>query len=107
MAPRGAPPKTESASYRSGGSKIETISYRLRRVSSRLWGGMATAGPLKVKVILLGVEKVGKTSIIQRFVDNKFNDKHLSTLQVSRSSGSQRVCGTLRVRWTRHPGATF
>ena len=52
---------------------------------------MASAGPLKAKVVLLGEGAVGKTSIVLRYVENKFNEKHLSTLQVSRSSGNRRV----------------
>lgn len=46
---------------------------------------MATGGPIKAKVVLLGEGAVGKTSIVLRYVDNKFIDKHFSTLQVSLS----------------------
>jgi Ras-related protein Rab-21 len=35
-----------------------------------------------VKVVLLGEGAVGKTSIVLRYVENKFNDKHVQTLQV-------------------------
>ncbi|KAK8784590.1 hypothetical protein V5799_009044 [Amblyomma americanum] len=35
------------------------------------------------KVVLLGEGCVGKTSLVLRYVENKFNDKHLSTLQAS------------------------
>ena len=34
------------------------------------------------KVVLLGEGCVGKTSCVLRYVENKFNDKHLTTLQV-------------------------
>ena len=34
------------------------------------------------KVVLLGEGCVGKTSVVLRYVENKFNDKHLTTLQV-------------------------
>lgn len=37
---------------------------------------------LNVKVVLLGEGCVGKTSIVLRYVENKFNDKHVQTLQV-------------------------
>jgi len=36
----------------------------------------------KAKVVLLGEGAVGKTSIVLRYVENKFNDKHVQTLQV-------------------------
>ena len=38
--------------------------------------------PVNFKVVLLGEGAVGKTSLVLRYVDNKFNDKHVSTLQV-------------------------
>lgn len=45
-------------------------------------GGGGGGGSLKVKVVLLGEGRVGKTSIVLRYVENKFNDKHYQTLQV-------------------------
>lgn len=44
---------------------------------------MASSGGHTFKVVLLGEGAVGKTSLLLRFVENKFNDKHLSTLQAS------------------------
>lgn len=35
------------------------------------------------KIVLLGEGAVGKTSLVLRYVENKFNDKHLTTLQAS------------------------
>lgn len=46
---------------------------------------MATPGgreTVKAKVVLLGEGAVGKTSIVLRYTENKFNDKHEQTLQV-------------------------
>lgn len=45
---------------------------------------MAEAGGRKYnfKVVLLGEGCVGKTSLVLRYVENKFNDKHITTLQV-------------------------
>ncbi|ELU08055.1 hypothetical protein CAPTEDRAFT_163376 [Capitella teleta] len=44
---------------------------------------MASSGGHTFKVVLLGEGAVGKTSLLLRFVENKFNDKHLTTLQAS------------------------
>uniref|UniRef100_A0A3Q2ZU18 Ras-related protein Rab-21 n=1 Tax=Kryptolebias marmoratus TaxID=37003 RepID=A0A3Q2ZU18_KRYMA len=49
---------------------------------------MATAGAagggktFSFKVVLLGEGCVGKTSLVLRYCENKFNDKHITTLQV-------------------------
>ena len=34
------------------------------------------------KIVLLGEGCVGKTSCVLRYVEDKFNDKHITTLQV-------------------------
>lgn len=39
-------------------------------------------GTVKAKVVLLGEGAVGKTSLVLRYSENKFNDKHVQTLQV-------------------------
>ncbi len=38
------------------------------------------------KICLIGPEGVGKTSLIRRYVDNKFDDKYISTIGVSLSN---------------------
>lgn len=45
-------------------------------------GGERRAGTVKAKVVLLGEGAVGKTSLVLRYSENKFNDKHEQTLQV-------------------------
>lgn len=42
-----------------------------------------TGNGYNFKVVLLGEGCVGKTSVALRYVENRFNDKHLSTLQAS------------------------
>ncbi|PZC79993.1 ras-related protein Rab-21 [Helicoverpa armigera] len=46
---------------------------------------MATAasGTHNFKVVLLGEGCVGKTSLLLRYIEDKFNDKHLTTLQAT------------------------
>ncbi|CAF4753245.1 unnamed protein product [Pieris macdunnoughi] len=41
------------------------------------------SGTNNFKVVLLGEGCVGKTSILLRYIEDKFNDKHLSTLQAT------------------------
>lgn len=49
---------------------------------------MAAAGAsgktYSFKAVLLGEGCVGKTSLVLRYCENKFNDKHITTLQVRR-----------------------
>ena len=45
-------------------------------------GAERRAGTVKAKVVLLGEGAVGKTSLVLRYSENKFNDKHEQTLQV-------------------------
>lgn len=57
---------------------------------------MATNGTGRTysfKVVLLGEGCVGKTSLILRYVENKFNDRHLSTLQASFLSKKLNIAG--------------
>lgn len=43
---------------------------------------MAGGRNFNFKCVLLGEGCVGKTSCVLRYVENKFNEKHLTTLQV-------------------------
>ena len=43
---------------------------------------MAAGRKNHFKVVLLGEGCVGKTSLVLRYCQDKFNDKHLQTLQV-------------------------
>lgn len=46
-------------------------------------GSGSTNRSYSFKVVLLGEGCVGKTSLVLRYVENKFNDKHFTTLQAS------------------------
>lgn len=39
-------------------------------------------GNFNFKVVLLGEGCVGKTSVVLRYVEDKFNERHITTLQV-------------------------
>ncbi len=41
-----------------------------------------SAASFSFKIVLLGEGAVGKTSLALRYVENKFVEKHISTLQV-------------------------
>lgn len=45
-------------------------------------GGGSSGKTYSFKVVLLGEGCVGKTSLVLRYCENKFNDKHITTLQV-------------------------
>ena len=44
-------------------------------------------GQFHFKIVLLGEGCVGKTSLVLRYVEDKFNEKHFSTIQVKFSHG--------------------
>ena len=50
--------------------------------SVRAWIMAASVGQYQFKIVLLGEGCVGKTSLVLRYCQDKFNDKHLTTLQV-------------------------
>lgn len=54
-----------------------------------------TANGYNFKVVLLGEGCVGKTSVALRYVEDKFNDKHITTLQVIFMHFSKIQCSIL------------
>lgn len=57
-------------------------------------GGAAAGRAYSFKVVLLGEGCVGKTSLVLRYCENKFNDKHITTLQVRAAGrGGRRFWG--------------
>lgn len=57
-------------------------------------GAAAGGRSFSFKVVLLGEGCVGKTSLVLRYCENKFNDKHITTLQVR--AGQARRGGAMR-----------
>lgn len=51
-------------------------------------GAAAGGRSFSFKVVLLGEGCVGKTSLVLRYCENKFNDKHITTLQVRSGPGA-------------------
>lgn len=67
-------------------------------------GAAAGGRSFSFKVVLLGEGCVGKTSLVLRYCENKFNDKHITTLQVRAGRGG-RWCGVpLLSPLLRNPG---
>lgn len=56
-------------------------------------GAAAGGRSFSFKVVLLGEGCVGKTSLVLRYCENKFNDKHITTLQVRAGAGGGGVGG--------------
>jgi len=40
------------------------------------------AGSYNFKIVLLGEGCVGKSSVVLRYIEDKFNDDHITTIQV-------------------------
>lgn len=64
-------------------------------------GGAAAAAAaggrsFSFKVVLLGEGCVGKTSLVLRYCENKFNDKHITTLQVGPGGSRRPLAGSGR-----------
>ncbi|GAB6028642.1 Ras-protein Rab-21 [Chamberlinius hualienensis] len=57
-------------------------------------GGSSIANrSFQFKVVLLGEGCVGKTSLVLRYIENKFNDRHVSTVQASYLSKKLNIGG--------------
>ncbi|CAD5125065.1 DgyrCDS13306 [Dimorphilus gyrociliatus] len=55
---------------------------------------MAGVKAFNFKVVLLGEGAVGKTSLVIRYIEDKFNDKHVSTLQAHFSTKKVNIDNT-------------
>lgn len=69
-------------------------------------GGAAAGRAYSFKVVLLGEGCVGKTSLVLRYCENKFNDKHITTLQVRAPGSGRRRLGPLPLRARADSAAT-
>lgn len=66
-------------------------------------GGGTVNRTYSFKVVLLGEGCVGKTSLVLRYCENKFNDKHITTLQVTLAlSANARKLPVFPLRVTQH-----
>jgi len=69
------------------------------RVLSKTRGGKLPAGEFSNKLILTGDYQVGKTSLINRFIDNSFSESYISTLQVEISKKIMEVSAETKVNF--------
>lgn len=69
------------------------------RVLSKTRGGKLPAGEFGNKLILTGDYKVGKTSLIKRFIDNSFKESYISTLQVEISKKTMEISAETKVNF--------
>ncbi|TXT65224.1 MAG: Small GTP-binding domain protein [Promethearchaeota archaeon] len=65
-----------------GKENVSTEIPQIIKVLSQTRGGKLPEGEYSTKLILTGDWKVGKTSLIRRFVENKFKDEYISTIGV-------------------------
>ncbi len=61
-------------------------------------GGRGRQQTVKAKVVLLGEGAVGKTSIVLRYIENTFTDKHVQTLQVRDEEGMNGVADDIGMK---------
>ena len=52
----------------------------------------SNSGTYNFKVVLLGEGCVGKTSLVLRYVEDKFNTNHVSTVQVMYQTAVRIMC---------------
>lgn len=65
-----------------GKEKVSLETPQIVKVISQMRGGRLPPGEFSTKVIITGSFSVGKTSLINRFVHNKFQESYISTIGV-------------------------
>lgn len=65
-----------------GNDKVNLEIPAIIKAISRTRGGVLPQGEFSVKLILTGDFQVGKTSLIRRFVENRFQESYISTIGV-------------------------
>lgn len=83
--------RTVDVRRRPGPARLGSVRFGGARMAA---GAGAAAGgrSFSFKVVLLGEGCVGKTSLVLRYCENKFNDKHITTLQVRAAPGAGGEC---------------
>jgi small GTP-binding protein len=69
------------------------------RTLSKVKGGKLPVGDYSTKLILCGEYMVGKTSLIKRFIEDKFQESYLSTLGVEISKKTLELAETTNVNF--------
>lgn len=89
----------EKAAHLVRGEK--TISVDLPQILEVIasFGGTLPKGTFSTKVVVCGDYKVGKTSLIRRFVEDKFQDDYLSTIGVDITKKSLQIAEDLAVNF--------
>ncbi len=83
----------------SGNDKVSLEIPEIIRTLSKVKGGKLPTGDYSTKLILCGDYMVGKTSLIKRFVEDKFQESYLATLGVEISKKSLELAETTDINF--------
>ncbi len=83
----------------SGNDSVSLEIPEIIRTLSKIKGGKLPVGDYSAKLILCGEYMVGKTSLIKRFVEDKFQESYLSTLGVEISKKTLELAETTNINF--------